>query len=181
VRLGQQLAQRRPPDHRNAIDLFAGRWATDLSRLNPAWQSGGKADLLADPRPAQAARYLGSGGRIDGMSFLELGPLEAAHTYQLEQLGADRILAIEANGDAYLKCLKVRRIVSAGSSLKFCLLAAGEADLYPRFGRTMEWDTAAAHAVLAAAGGQVTTLDGKELAYGKAGFDNPHFVARGRP
>ncbi len=70
--------------------------------------------------------------------------------------------------------------IAAGSSLKFCLVAAGEADLYPRFGRTMEWDTAAAHAVLRAAGGRVTDLDGEPLRYGKPGFANPPFVAFGR-
>ena len=69
--------------------------------------------------------------------------------------------------------------VTAGSSLKFGLLAAGEADVYPRFGRTMEWDTAAGHAVLAAAGGSVRTLDGQPLRYGKPGYQNPHFVAWG--
>ncbi len=69
--------------------------------------------------------------------------------------------------------------VTAGSSLKFGLLAAGEADVYARFGRTMEWDTAAGHAVLAAAGGSVCTLDGLPLRYGKPGYENPHFVARG--
>ena len=68
---------------------------------------------------------------------------------------------------------------SAGSSLKICLVAAGEADLYPRLGRTMEWDIAAGHAVLAAAGGQVFTLTGEGLRYGKPGLDNPHFYARG--
>jgi 3'(2'), 5'-bisphosphate nucleotidase len=67
-----------------------------------------------------------------------------------------------------------------GSSIKFCLLAAGEADLYPRFGRTMEWDTAAGQAVLEAAGGVVTTLDGARLRYGKTAFANPDFIARGR-
>ena len=76
-----------------------------------------------------------------------------------------------------------RRVASsayAGSSLKFCLVAAGEADLYPRLGRTMEWDTAAGHAVLAAAGGRVTRLDdGAELKYGKPQFANPHFIAMG--
>ena len=67
----------------------------------------------------------------------------------------------------------------AGSSLKFGLLAEGRADLYPRFGRTMEWDTAAGHAVLAAAGGSVCDLAGQTLRYGKPGFENPHFIARG--
>ncbi|MBL8707644.1 MAG: 3'(2'),5'-bisphosphate nucleotidase CysQ [Rhodospirillaceae bacterium] len=68
----------------------------------------------------------------------------------------------------------------AGSSLKFCRIAEGVADLYPRFGPTMEWDTAAGHAVLLAAGGTVSTLDGAPLVYGKSGFGNPHFIARGR-
>jgi 3'(2'), 5'-bisphosphate nucleotidase len=66
-----------------------------------------------------------------------------------------------------------------GSSLKFCLLAEGQADLYPRLGRTMEWDTAAGHAVLQAAGGRVLTLQAEPLSYGKPGFENPHFVAEG--
>ncbi|HEX7970119.1 MAG TPA: 3'(2'),5'-bisphosphate nucleotidase CysQ [Stellaceae bacterium] len=68
----------------------------------------------------------------------------------------------------------------AGSSIKFCLIAAGEADLYPRFGPTCEWDTAAGQAVLEAAGGAVTTLNGARLRYGKPGFLNPDFIARGR-
>ena len=68
---------------------------------------------------------------------------------------------------------------TAGSSLKFCLVAEGEADIYPRFGRTMEWDTAAGHAVLTAAGGQVTDENGAPLAYGKPGVDNPQFIAWG--
>lgn len=81
--------------------------------------------------------------------------------------------------DAYLAGRRVAASVTAGSSLKLCLLAAGEADLYPRFGRTMEWDIAAGHAVLAAAGGEVCALDGAPLRYGKPGLENPHFVARG--
>ena len=79
----------------------------------------------------------------------------------------------------YLAHYPVKDFVTAGSSLKFCLVAAGEADIYPRHGTTMEWDTAAGHAVLAAAGGNVTTLDGAPFHYGKPGFENPHFVARG--
>jgi 3'(2'), 5'-bisphosphate nucleotidase len=74
----------------------------------------------------------------------------------------------DARTESWLSTIDVGELVSAGSSLKFCLLAAGEADLYPRFGRTMEWDTAAGHAVLAAAGGQVATEDGAPLTYGKA-------------
>ncbi len=84
------------------------------------------------------------------------------------------------NPEALGRFLNGRAVAStrqAGSSLKFCLVATGEADLYPRFGRTMEWDTAAGHAVLNAAGGRVRTLDGDELAYGKPGFENPHFIA----
>jgi 3'(2'), 5'-bisphosphate nucleotidase len=83
--------------------------------------------------------------------------------------------------DEYLAHYPVKDFVTAGSSLKFCLVAAGEADIYPRHGRTMEWDTAAGHAVLAAAGGSVTRLDGSPFLYGKVdeGFANPFFVARG--
>jgi 3'(2'), 5'-bisphosphate nucleotidase len=81
--------------------------------------------------------------------------------------------------DAFLAGRSVAAVKSAGSSLKLCLIAAGEADVYPRLGRTMEWDIAAGHAVLAAAGGRVVDLEGRPLAYGKPGFDNPHFVAWG--
>lgn len=95
------------------------------------------------------------------------------------------VLASRSHGsgaalDAFLATQRVAGRVRAGSSLKFCLIAEGVADLYPRFGRTMEWDTAAAQAVLTSAGGSVTTLDGAELLYGKPGFENPHFIARGR-
>jgi 3'(2'), 5'-bisphosphate nucleotidase len=82
--------------------------------------------------------------------------------------------------DEYLKTVPVKSVTSAGSSLKFCLVAAGEADLYPRFGNTNEWDTAAGHAILAAAGGKVVTRDGVELAYAKPNFKNPGFIAKGR-
>ncbi|WP_420963560.1 3'(2'),5'-bisphosphate nucleotidase CysQ [Brucella sp. IR073] len=81
--------------------------------------------------------------------------------------------------DDYLAGLDIAERVSVGSSLKFCLLARGEADIYPRFGPTMEWDTAAGDAVLRAAGGRTWTLDDCPLTYGKSGFANPFFVARG--
>jgi 3'(2'), 5'-bisphosphate nucleotidase len=74
----------------------------------------------------------------------------------------------------------VARLAQAGSSLKLCLVAAGEADIYPRLGRTMEWDIAAGHAILRAAGGGVSCIpQGRPLRYGKPGFENPHFVAHG--
>ena len=101
---------------------------------------------------------------------------------------ADGLVAVasrshrDARTDEYLTRFPVKEFVSAGSSLKFCLVAAGEADIYPRLGRTMEWDTAAGHAVLAAAGGSVVTIDGRPFVYGKVeeNFANPFFVARGR-
>ena len=86
----------------------------------------------------------------------------------------------QARLDAFLEAQTVARVVNFGSSLKFCRLAEGAADLYPRFGRTMEWDTCAPQAVLEAAGGVVETLDGQPLGYGKPGWDNPHFVCWGR-
>jgi 3'(2'), 5'-bisphosphate nucleotidase len=93
--------------------------------------------------------------------------------------GDDQALAawLQAQGDDG----RVAGRVDAGSSLKFGLIAAGQADLYPRFGRTMEWDTAAGDAVLRAAGGSVCDLAGRPLRYGKPGFENPAFVARGWP
>lgn len=94
------------------------------------------------------------------------------------------VVASRSHGDAaalekFLAGRKVASQTNAGSSLKLCLVAAGEADVYPRLGRTMEWDIAAGDAVLRAAGGLVTTLDGRPLNYGKPGFDNPHFAAWG--
>ena len=93
-----------------------------------------------------------------------------------------RIVASKSHRDAatdeYIAKYRISDVKSAGSSLKFCLLATGEADLYPRLGRTMEWDTAAGHAVLAGAGGAVVRLDDHEpLGYGKRGFENPFFLA----
>ncbi|MCR4377212.1 MAG: 3'(2'),5'-bisphosphate nucleotidase CysQ [Rhodospirillales bacterium] len=81
--------------------------------------------------------------------------------------------------DEFLKDFTIKEEISSGSSLKFCMVARGLADIYPRLGRTMEWDTAAGHAVLKAAGGSVKTLEDRELSYGKPGFENPHFVAWG--
>ncbi|MEM9717199.1 MAG: 3'(2'),5'-bisphosphate nucleotidase CysQ [Pseudomonadota bacterium] len=84
----------------------------------------------------------------------------------------------DAATDDYINKYDLGDFLAAGSSLKFCLVASGEAHLYPRLGRTMEWDTAAGHAVLLAAGGQVVRFDDHTpLTYGKSGFENPFFLA----
>lgn len=89
--------------------------------------------------------------------------------------------------DAFISRFQGAQVVTVGSSLKFCLIAAGEADLYPRFGTTMEWDTAAGDAILRTAGGRTETTDGRLLRYGKRGvrgvadFTNTDFIACGSP
>ena len=80
---------------------------------------------------------------------------------------------------AFIDKLGAHELVQAGSSLKFCKIAEGHADIYPRLAPTCEWDTGAAHAVLLAAGGKVETLEGKPLQYGKEDVLNPHFIASG--
>lgn len=84
--------------------------------------------------------------------------------------------------DALIEKLNVKEIIGTASSYKFCLLADGSADFYPRFGRTMEWDTAAGQAIVEAAGGVVTFEDGERFSYGKLerGLDNPSFIAAAR-
>jgi len=93
---------------------------------------------------------------------------------------ASRSHAIYSDLDIWFRNngLTVADRIQAGSSLKFCLIAEGKADIYPRFGPTNEWDTAAGQGVLEAAGGEVVTTDGRPLLYGKQGFSNPHFIAR---
>jgi 3'(2'), 5'-bisphosphate nucleotidase len=95
---------------------------------------------------------------------------------------ASRSHAIYSDLDIWFRNqgLTVADRVQAGSSLKFCLIAEGKADIYPRFGPTNEWDTAAGQGVLEAAGGEVVTTDNRPLLYGKPRFSNPHFIARSK-
>lgn len=110
---------------------------------------------------------------------------EPSKQIQCNAPGSDPITAVVSRShrstevDTYLESFSIGKEISAGSSLKFCLIAEGSADLYPRFGRTMEWDTAAGHAVLRFAGGSVKTVEGNDLAYGKPDHENPHFIASG--
>jgi 3'(2'), 5'-bisphosphate nucleotidase len=116
----------------------------------------------------------------DGTMPLMGAPLRARVTPQQGLVAVASRSHRSPETDAFLANYPVIEFRSIGSSLKFCLLAAGQADLYPRLGPTMEWDTAAGQAVLVAAGGRVTTLEGEPFRYGKPGFRNGHFVAWGR-
>ncbi|MBV9330807.1 MAG: 3'(2'),5'-bisphosphate nucleotidase CysQ [Alphaproteobacteria bacterium] len=153
---------------------------------------------IVDGRPlrgvvhAPAKERMFFGEALSGAFQIEAKPGGApdyaeARSMQVRKAPRDGVTAVASRShsspetDELLKTYRVREFISAGSSLKFCLVAAGEADLYPRLGTTMEWDIAAGHAILAAAGGSLTALDGSPLSYGKtwSGFQNPHFIARG--
>ena len=138
--------------------------------------------------PMRGEVYAGTGGRAWRQRVAEdgtVGPPEAVGCRAVA--GPPVVLAsrshLTAETTDFIGCIREAETRSFGSSLKFCLLAAGEADIYPRFGRTMEWDTAAGDAVLRAAGGLTVTRDGKPLVYGKRGradiadFVNPDFIA----
>jgi len=127
-------------------------------------------DLLYDGAAGQGARRVGAAGD-------EAIAVRRADPQALDVLASRNHR--DAETDAFLARLHVRHLVAAGSSLKFCRVAEGSADLYPRFGPTMEWDTAAGHAVLLAAGGTMTLPDGTPFRYGKPGFRNGAFLACG--
>ena len=120
--------------------------------------------------------------REDGVSVEEVAGEQRVIAVTAPDNGALMVVASKSHRDAatddYIAKYNVKDMKSAGSSLKFCLVATGEADLYPRLGRTMEWDTAAGDAVLRGAGGRVVRCDDhRPLAYGKEGWDNPFFIA----
>ena len=132
--------------------------------------------------PALDAMYAGTGPGT--ASFETPGVARRAIVARAVPEGGAVMISSRSHGDPnslakLTESLHVAGHRIAGSSLKFCLVAAGEADIYPRYGPTSEWDTAAGDAVLRAAGGSVRTLDGVDLFYGKEKFSNPRFVARG--
>jgi 3'(2'), 5'-bisphosphate nucleotidase len=158
--------------------------------VNIAEIENGKPVRGAVYAPAKDRLFVGEspGGAFEIATRPDVPPdFAAARAIHVRQAPAGGMVAVasrshrDSKTDEYLAHYQIGQFVSAGSSLKFCLVAAGEADIYPRHGRTMEWDTAAGHAVLVAAGGTMTTLDGKPFLYGKAAdkFANPFFVARG--
>lgn len=105
--------EQRAPSRQNDADIFLGQWASDLSEIAPdVVSSGGVPHFGADGRPGQALGALGSDIAPARMRVLELGPLEGAHTYQLEKMGVGEIVAVEANIQAFLKCLIVKNIAN---------------------------------------------------------------------
>lgn len=149
---------------------------------------------VQDGTPLRGVVYAPAKGRLfytlaDGTSVEEQGPFAKDTPGPVTPIrvttpdnGALMVVASKSHRDQatddYIARYAVRDMTSAGSSLKFCLVATGEADLYPRLGRTMEWDTAAGDAVLRGAGGHVVRFDDHApLRYGKPGWDNPFFIA----
>lgn len=100
--------EHRRPSPQTAVDVFQGRWASDLGPVLGVTGTGSTPLFERDGRPFLAAKVLGASERLDGMDVLELGPLEGGHTFQLEQLGARSVTAVEASVEAYLKCLVVK-------------------------------------------------------------------------
>jgi 3'(2'), 5'-bisphosphate nucleotidase len=141
--------------------------------------------------PALGVAYAGEGDKAWKMSVSDEGKVSirvpiASRTVVKPPVGLISRSHCDAKTHAFVAEHAVRDCRSIGSSLKFCMLAEGGADVYPRFSRTMEWDTAAGDAVLRAAGGRTLGLDGKPLRYGKrnqdhdSDFANPSFIAWGR-
>ena len=144
--------------------------------------------------PTRGVVYAPAKGRMfftlaDGTTVEETGPLLKTEIGDTKPIGVsdannDGLMVVASKShrdqatDDYISKYNVADMKSAGSSLKFCLIASGEADIYPRLGRTMEWDTAAGHAVLTGAGGKVVRFDDHtDLRYGKDGYANPYFIA----
>lgn len=154
--------------------------------VNIAYVEGGTPRFGVVYAPAQGRLFWtpAEGGAVEETGAFDKdtpGALKPLHVATPDN-GALMVVASkshrDAATDAYIVRYSVRDMTSAGSSLKFCLVATGEADLYPRLGRTMEWDTAAGDAVLRAAGGKVVRFDDHTpLTYGKPGWDNPFFIA----
>jgi len=142
---------------------------------------GGRAELGAVASPATGEIYYGIVGV--GAWKRAAGGTKAISARRAPAEGLTIMASRHYKDDpalaAYLDQFTIASVTNVGSALKFCALAEGKADFYPRLGRTMEWDTAAPQAVLEAAGGCVLTMDGAPMGYGKIGFENPHFVCWG--
>ena len=141
--------------------------------------------------PARKVAYSGADGGAEKLVIGENGDVISREPISTRKINGNMIAVASRSHNspetmAFLEEKRITEYKSVGSSLKFCLIAEGEADVYPRYGRTMEWDTAAGDAVLRAAGGSTVNVDGTVFVYGKrnqphdADFANPHFIAWGR-
>jgi 3'(2'), 5'-bisphosphate nucleotidase len=127
--------------------------------------------------PVLDAMYVGD--RDNGATLNDTPIQVEQNTPETLRIVGSRSHASQETTDWLEQLGKPYEMVPMGSSLKICLVAEGKADIYPRLGPTSEWDTAAAHAVLNAAGGSITTVDGEPLRYNqKDSFLNPYFIAR---
>jgi hypothetical protein len=118
--IGEHKFEQRVPSPQNEIDIFAGCWASDLSDVVPGSASGSVKHFTADPRPVYAMKALAGYPTDRRLRVLELGPLEAGHTYQFEKMGVNEIIAIESNVEAFLKCLIVKNLTGLRNA-KFLL------------------------------------------------------------
>jgi 3'(2'), 5'-bisphosphate nucleotidase len=146
--------------------------------VNIALVEAGRPVMGVVHAPAIGATYWGS--PLGAFAETDGEPPRAIQTRPAPDRGLAAMVSRShrtAETDAFLEHFTIADEVTSGSSIKFCRVAEGTADIYPRFGRTMEWDTAAAHAVLTHAGGAVLVKGGGDLTYGKPGSDNPDFVA----
>lgn len=152
--------------------------------VNIALVREGKAVFGAVVAPALGQAYWGGDG-LGAFSETD-GRTEPIQVAKPVEAGRPlRVVASKSHMNdetvAFINQLGTCELIQAGSSLKFCRVAEGAADIYPRLGPTSEWDTAAAQAIVEAAGGNVATLDGAPLRYGKAAVLNPFFIASSAP
>jgi 3'(2'), 5'-bisphosphate nucleotidase len=169
-------------------EFAAGR---DEFTVNIALIEGGQPVVGTIYAPAMSQLYVAGSEafRAQVRTDAAVPGLEAMQRLSTSAVPADGMRAVasrshlDADTKAWLDARPIKEFCSAGSSLKFCKVAEGAADVYPRLAPTMEWDTAAGQAILTAAGGCVLNLDGTPFRYGKTGdkFRNGSFVAWGRP
>ncbi|MGM0767011.1 MAG: 3'(2'),5'-bisphosphate nucleotidase CysQ [Pseudomonadota bacterium] len=158
---------------------FAQR--SDEFTVNIALIENGKPVLGVVTAPALHEAFWGvlGHGAFKRDANGQIQPIHVADARRVKRVVASKN-HLNAGTQEFIDALGAHELVQAGSSLKLCRIAEGAADIYPRLAPTYEWDTAAAHAVLAAAGGSVERIEGGTLSYGKRNLLNPYFIAKGK-
>ena len=175
-------------------------WLVDPLDGTKEFISGGKdftvnIALIEDGKPTFGIIYIPASGELfttrnqntvtlqqvhNGIYIGDESPIYVREANQENLIALASKSHLDNDTKMFLENLKVKDTISVGSSLKFCVVAAGDADVYPRFSPTMEWDIAAGHAILNAAGGSITNPDGTPFKYNKPDFRNGAFIARGK-